>query len=187
MGSTDRRSFILAAMAGTLAGCNSDAERRPTQRASSGVFVPADQDRRTASRTVLGGLRIDSKLVPEDSGDALLIIEHSDTARGGPARHLHHTQDEWFYVVQGAYVLEVGDERFELGPGDSAFAPRAIPHVWAHVSDGEGRLLIAFQPAGLMDSFFAALEALGSAPSQAELQPLFESHGMTVVGPPLPV
>ena len=84
-------------------------------------------------------------------------------------------------------VLEVGDQRFELGPGDSAFAPRAVPHVWAHTSEGEGRLLIGFQPAGLMDSFLTALSELGNQPTPEAFQRLSATHGMRVVGPPLSV
>lgn len=49
--------------------------------------------------------------------------------RGGPARHLHHEREEGFYVVGGEYVIEVGDERYELGPGGSVPAPRKAAHV----------------------------------------------------------
>jgi mannose-6-phosphate isomerase-like protein (cupin superfamily) len=54
---------------------------------------------------------------------------------------VHVSQDEWFYVLQGDYVVEVGGNRFDLGPGDSVLAPRGIPHVWAHVGEGIGRML----------------------------------------------
>lgn len=80
----------------------------------------------------------------------------------------------------------MGEDRFELRPGDSVFAPRGVPHVWAHTSDGVGRLIIAFPPAGLMEPFLTELSEQGSAPSPDELRPLFAAHGMTVVGPPLP-
>lgn len=152
---------------------------------SAGIFIHAGRDRFERPLTVLGGLRLDVKVAPRDTAGALHILEHVDEAKGGPPRHVHHEQDEWFYVLEGAYVLIVGEERFELGPGDSVFAPRGIPHVWAHTSDGTGRLLLAFQPAGAMEAFFAELAALGSAPSPSELRPLFARHGMTVVGPAL--
>lgn len=190
MRSTDRRAFLLTALAAApLVGCGAgeDDSPSPAIRGSRGVFVGAEQDRRGRPRTVLGGLQINTKLAPEETDGDLFIIEHSDEGKGGPARHVHHAQDEWFYVLVGSYVLEIGDERFELGPGDSAFAPRAVPHVWAHVSEGKGRLLIGFQPAGLMDSFLTALSALGSAPSPEAFQRLSAAHGMTVVGPPLSV
>lgn len=186
----ERRAFLLTTLAATpLAACAPTVLTSGSlaQRRRQGTFVRAGQDRLGSPRTVFGGLRIDAKVPPADSAGDLYVIEHSDEAKGGPPRHVHHAQDEWFYVLEGAYVLEVGEERFELGPGDSVFAPRGVPHVWAHTSEGVGRLIIAFQPAGLMEPFLTALSQSGSAPSPGELRPLFEAHGMTVVGPPLPV
>ena len=187
----ERRSFLLTALAaGPLAACAGGAPpaSAPTAlRGRAGILVRGGRDRLASPRRVFGGLRIDAKVHPGDSGGDLYVIEHSDEARGGPPRHVHHEQDEWFYVLEGSYRVEVGDERFDLGPGDSVFAPREVPHAWAHTGDGVGRLIIAFQPAGRMEPFLAALAEAGSAPSPDELRPLFSAHGMTVVGPPLPV
>ena len=74
--------------------------------------------------------------------------------KGGPAWHLHIDQDEWFYAVEGEFLIEVGQERFRLKPGDSLLAPRRVPHVWAYVGDVCGRTLITFMPAGKMEAFF---------------------------------
>ncbi len=187
----ERRAFLLAVLAtAPLAACASRAvtsSKTLAQRTRVGVFVRAGHDRAEHPLTVFGGLRIDAKVAPGDTTGDLYVIEHADEAKGGPPRHVHHAQDEWFYVLEGAYVVEVGEEQFELGPGDSIFAPRGVPHVWAHVSEGAGRLLLGFQPAGQMEAFLTALSEMGSAPSPEELRPLFASHGMTVVGPPLPV
>ncbi len=51
-------------------------------------------------------------LPPDESG--LLVLENTFHAKGGPPRHLHHEQDEWFYVAEGEFILEVGQERFAL-------------------------------------------------------------------------
>ncbi|TMI77795.1 MAG: cupin domain-containing protein, partial [Bacteroidetes bacterium] len=72
--------------------------------------------------------------------------------KGGPAFHLHYRQDEWFYVIKGDFIVRVADDTFTLKPGDSAFAPRTIPHAFAKTSDGEGQMLVLFQPAGMMES-----------------------------------
>ena len=184
----ERRSFLLTALAAApLASCSPAPAASLVQRSRTGALVRAGQDRTGRPRHVFGGLRIDAKVSPEDTNGDFYIIEHTDEAKGGPPRHVHHAQDEWFYVLEGAYRIVVGEEQFDLGPGDSAFAPREVPHVWAHVSEGEGRLLIAFQPAGQMESFLGALGEMGSAPAPEVMAPLFASHGMTMLGPPLPV
>src|ERR1051326_6319263 len=84
----------------------------------------------------------------------LFILENTFQAKGGPARHLHYHQEEWFYVLEGEFQFEVGAERFRLHPGDSMLAPRQVPHVWAFVGEARGRILLAFMPAGKMEAFF---------------------------------
>src|SRR5690242_732974 len=63
----------------------------------------------------LGISTISFKLLPPDSS-GLLILENTFHARGGPARHLHYDQDEWFYALEGEFLFEVGSERFRLQP-----------------------------------------------------------------------
>ena len=128
---------------------------------------------------------IDFKLTPSDRDDQL-IIENTLTQRGGPPRHLHHEQEEWFYALEGDFIIEVGDERFDVKAGDSLLAPRRIPHVWAFVGEGSGRMLISFMPAGKMEAFFRAA-ATGSM-IQLRDPALWQAHGMELYsGPPLTV
>ncbi len=181
-----RRAFLLTALAATpLASCASSSRAPVAARRRSGLVVRAGEDRTGQPRTVFGGLRIDAKVTPADTAGDLYVIQHSDSEKGGPPRHVHHAQDEWFYVLDGAYRVVVGEETFELGPGDSVLAPREVPHVWAHVGEGEGRLILAFQPAGQMEAFLGDLAMLGSVPPPDEMRRLFASHGMTMLGPPL--
>src|SRR5215216_1529994 len=128
------------------------------------LHVPAGQDRFREQRG-LGISRIDFKVVPSDAG-GLLILENTFHARGGPPRHLHRDQDEWFYAVEGEFLVEVGQERLTLRPGDSVLAPRGVPHVWAHVGDARGRVLITFTPAGQMEAFFREVTKANAMPSQ---------------------
>ena len=92
----------------------------------------------------LGISSIAFKVSGQDAG-GLFILENTFHARGGPARHLHYDQDEWFYPVEGEFVFEIGQERLNLKPGDSILAPRKVPHVWAYVGDTYGRIVIAFR------------------------------------------
>jgi mannose-6-phosphate isomerase-like protein (cupin superfamily) len=151
------------------------------------VHVPAGRDRFQRQRKVFGSRVIDFKVSALDTNGGLCIIEITDVLKGGPPRHFHHEQEEWFYAVEGEYVIEVGEERYELGPGDSVLAPRKVAHVWAHVGEGTGKLLIVFQPGGKMEAFLGELAKLDSSPQREELQRLFSSHGMELTGPPLPI
>jgi mannose-6-phosphate isomerase-like protein (cupin superfamily) len=149
------------------------------------IAVLAGQDLAGTRREVFGLLPIDLKVGPAATDGGLLILEQNDDRHGGPPRHVHPDQDEWFYVLQGSYVIEVGDARYELAAGDSLLAPRGVPHVWANRSEGTGRMLVGFSPAGQMEAFFAAATQLAGIPSGPELSRLFSDHGMQLLGPPL--
>ena len=150
-----------------------------------GVFVQSAGDRYQQNRQVLGNLTVNYKVLPQDTNGGLFILENVSHGKGGPPRHVHHNQEEWFYAVDGEFVVEVGETRHHLQPGDSLLAPRQVPHVWAHVGEDIGRLLVAFQPAGVMEAFFAGFSTLTVAPSHEEMQKLFRAHDMEIVGPPL--
>jgi len=133
----------------------------------------------------LGISEISFKVVPKDS-EGLFIIENTFHAKGGPAKHLHYDQDEWFYAVEGEFILEVGDEKMILKPGESLLAPREIPHVWAFTGNSpRGRMLITFMPAGKMEAFFREVTKANAMPPQDPA--LWKAHGMELLGPPLRV
>jgi hypothetical protein len=90
-------------------------------------------------------------------------------------------------VIEGDFAFEVGDERFALGTGDSLLAPRTTPHVWAHVGDEPGPLLLAVQPAGSLEAFFREGCEMTGLPTPEQAGRMFADHGMEVVGPPLDV
>ena len=130
----------------------------------------------------LGISTIAFKSLPTVDHD-ILIIENSFHAPGGPAKHLHFDQDEFFYALEGSFVIEVGECRYHMEAGDSLMAPRRVPHVWASVGSGVGRMLISFTPAGLMESFFRTVTLENAMPpSDPEL---WLAHGMELKGPPL--
>jgi mannose-6-phosphate isomerase-like protein (cupin superfamily) len=152
------------------------------------AYVPAGGSRfRRQHEIRLTRTVIDIKVSTLDTDGALSVAEITSFQRGGPARHLHHEQDEWFYIVEGEHVIEVGEERYEGGPGDSVLAPRKVAHVWAHVGEGTGRLIAALQPAGEIEAFFEDLAKLGTSPEREELSRAFSSHGLELIGAPLSI
>ena len=151
-----------------------------------GFKVSAGTGRKNETFRLFDRSWIDFKVMPADTAGGFFLIEQRELKRFGPPRHFHVDQDEWFYPLKGTYRVEVGDEKFLIGPGDAVFAPRAVPHVWAHVEDEPGSMLVAFQPAGKMEGFFREFTKFPSLPPTNELRELFHLHGMEIVGPPLP-
>ena len=141
-------------------------------RTQQGLHVPNGEDRSEEELKIWGAIPLQIKVSTEDTDGALFVFEHADMGKGGPPRHFHHEQDEWFYVIEGDFAFEVGDERFALGPGDSLLAAQMVPHGWAHDS---------------LEAFFRQGCEMTSLPTPEEADRMFADHGMKVVGPPLDV
>ncbi|RPI32543.1 MAG: cupin domain-containing protein [Chloroflexota bacterium] len=161
-----------------------DKSSQPQSNLPAPVLVAAGEDR-FGEHHGLGISTVTFKVTPQDS-DGVFIIENTFREKGGPARHLHNNQDEWFYVVQGEFIFEVGQDRYRLKPGDSLLAPRRVPHAWAYTGSGTGgSLLMSFFPVGKMEAFFREVaKGNAMAPQVAEL---WRAHDLELLGPPLNV
>ncbi len=51
-----------------------------------------------------------------------------------------HDGEEFIYVLQGDVILEIGDERFELNPGDSAYYQSTSAHLLT-AKEGKAKIL----------------------------------------------
>jgi len=156
--------------------------------APQAVQVAAGQDRfRENELMIWGMIPLSTKVSSKDTEGRFYLFEHTNMGKGGPPRHIHYAQDEWFYAIRGEFAMEVGDERFRLKPGDSLFAPRMIPHAWAHIGDQPGTLMTLVSPAGTFETFIRDTARLPNLPTPEEVEKAFAAHGMKVVGPPLRV
>ncbi len=178
-------SISAAALAMTARGADNSPASGP--RLARGFRVGAHKDRHSEELLIMGG-RFDLKVSGGDTGGDLCIYDTYRDSKGGPALHRHYFQDEWFYVIRGQFIAQVGGDTLRLAPGDSAFAPRNIPHAFAMVSEGEGQMLVLFQPAGSMEDFFRQMAKFGKEipkGQEALVKQLWADHGMEVLGPPL--
>jgi quercetin dioxygenase-like cupin family protein len=130
---------------------------------------------------------LDVKVSGSDTDGALAIFEQTSLTQGrGTPLHIHHSQDEIFYVIEGSYWFRVGDEKLNLTKGDSIFLPRKVPHAWTQASE-TGKMTVVVQPAGKLEDFFVAMAALDHEPSLKEVENIFADNDMQVVGPPLQI
>jgi quercetin dioxygenase-like cupin family protein len=185
-----RRQFLslsVSAAALTMIARGADDSAPGARRGPRGFRVGAGADRYQEELLIMGG-RFDLKVSGRDTGGDLCLYDTVRESKGGPALHRHYSQDEWFYILRGRFIAQVGEDTLTLGPGDSAFAPRLVPHAFAMVSEGEGQMLVLFQPAGSMEDFFKQMAGFGKEipPNQQSLlRQLWAEHGMEVLGPPL--
>ncbi|AIZ65078.1 cupin [Hymenobacter sp. DG25B] len=179
-----RRKFILASAAGLpflTTGFAWGQNRAKGFKAKAG-------EGRLHGHILLKGVNanlIDVKVSGKDTNGALAIFEQTSQSQGrGTPLHVHPLQDEVFYVLEGNYFFQVGEDKFRLAAGDSIFLPRKVPHSWIQLSE-RGKMTVTLQPAGKLEEFFVAMAALDHTPTAEELARLFAAHEMQVLGPPV--
>jgi mannose-6-phosphate isomerase-like protein (cupin superfamily) len=64
--------------------------------------------------------------------------------------HVHHAEDEGFWILEGELTVYVGDQTIKAHPGSFLFGPRDVPHAFT-VDSGPARLLFILSPAGFED------------------------------------
>ena len=127
------------------------------------------------------------KVSGRDTGGSFAIMEDQTGPQQGPPLHRHSREDESFYVVEGQYVFEVDGKRIAAGPGSSVYAPKGTAHRFQNVGSTPGRVLVMVQPSGL-DDFFRDIDAAARSHAQPDLAvilPIFEKHGLELLGPSL--
>lgn len=82
-----------------------------------------------------------------NTGGLMTIVEMNEPPGHEAPLHVHHREDEAFYILEGSARIHVGDKSFGVGPGDYAFGPREIPHRYS-IGDKGCRMLFICTPGG---------------------------------------
>ena len=130
---------------------------------------------------------LDLKIGSADTDGNLAVFEQNGfTPKGGPPLHIHLYQDEYFYIIEGEYLFQCGEEKYQMKPGDTIFLPRNVQHAFVQLTE-KGRVIVSYMPAGKMEDFFKTTDAWTSPPTKELIAETFVQHDMVVVGPPLQV
>jgi len=180
MSSLDRRTLLYAF------GIASVTSMFHTRAAASGKVALANPDEnRFPFGSATQAKASPCKVSSEDSGGACTIFEMNALPRSGPFFHVHHREDEWYYVVSGEFLFKAGGEEHNLVTGASIWLPRGIPHVWANTAKTDGKLILMCQPGGF-EKFF---DEMGNVPldekSPETMRDLMAKYGREMLGPPI--
>ena len=122
------------------------------------LFVPSLTD------TDLGGADSD-----------FVIVEWSDSGDSGyewiAPLHVHHSDDEAWYVLEGTLRFRIADEVFEAGANSAALAPKGTPHSYGNAAEGTtARYLLVMTP-----RIRALVRALHE-PGASDYRAIFRAH-----------
>src|SRR5260221_7716341 len=104
------------------------------------IFVPALKSASEAGTTV----RISSR----ETDGAYCVCEMTTMPGDGVSRHVHDRDEEFYYILEGAYEMQAGDESFTAAAGSVVVIPRDVPHQFRNAGDVPARALMIFRPGG---------------------------------------
>ena len=92
--------------------------------------------------------------------DGCFIFETLDPPGTFVPPHIHPTQDEFIYVLDGTYTLYLDGDWTTAGPGDLVRMPRGVPHAYYNRSDEAARSVFWVSPGGRLANLFGLLHDL---------------------------
>lgn len=132
------------------------------------------------------------KASSETTAGRVTVIEHLAPEGSGPPVHVHHREDEWFYVIEGALTFWVGGRIIKATTGSFVYGPRDVPHTFI-VTSPQARSLVVTEPAGF-EKFMRALGEPAAAhaippanvplPSRDRIMAAAAEFGLEILGPP---
>jgi mannose-6-phosphate isomerase-like protein (cupin superfamily) len=135
------------------------------------------------------------KATAEQTDGRYALVEILAPDGYGSVLHVHHQEDEGFYILEGEMTFYVGEQTIKARPGSYLFGPKDVPHAFI-VDSGPAKLLFVFSPAGLE----AGIREMGeparslTVPPQPEEEPdeaemermaaIAARYGAEILGPP---
>lgn len=134
------------------------------------TFVPPGQGKKLWVAEEL----ITFKVSGGDTGGAYALTDSVVPPGGSSPPHLHHREDEAFWVLEGELEISVGEDRFKAVAGSFVHLPRGTIHSYLNVGAGPARFLTLMVPAGL-ERFF---EAVGKPDTEQPSPPPFTEEDL---------
>ena len=131
----------------------------------------------------LGAFAMTLKASGDETGGVVSVLEASEPPGFGPPLHIHHDAAEAFYVLEGEYVMFLGEREVVCPAGSFIFVPAGMPHGF-RVGAVASRKLNFYFPAAMVGYFDELSAALAADDVQDErLDEIARRHSMEVVGP----
>ena len=136
--------------------------------------------------------RMTLKATAESTGGAYGLLESVIAPGASPPLHVHHLEDEAFFVIEGELTFRYDDRDIAAGPGTFIFLPREVPHTFVVEGYTPARVLTLMSPGGGERFFFDGgrppeNEGLPPAgpPDIARMKAAAERYQSEIIGPPM--
>lgn len=116
------------------------------------------------------------------SNSAYALSEQTVRPDNGAPPHIHHNEEEAFYILEGTFSVTINDEATRLNAGDFMHVPRGAVRSFTNVGRTDGRILILHVP-GSASAFYVAMGKLPFPPNLDDIKALGDQHGIELVAP----
>ena len=103
--------------------------------------------------------------VDRDQSQSVGIFEDEVPPQSGAPAHLHRSQDETHYVLEGQFEFVVGERKVNADAGSVVYVPRTTMHAFTNTGTQKGKLLFINTPAGPLEEFLVEFGEPVSDPS----------------------
>jgi quercetin dioxygenase-like cupin family protein len=150
------------------------------------VIVGPGETRHADGSSLVVPDEVQCKVRTADLGGRLCIMLADHGPWEGSPLHSHLEGDEWFYVLKGEFVYEVGGVLHRVAEGGSLLAPRRIPHRYIN-GPMPGSLIIGLSPGGRLEEFFEEgarrrRNPAPTPPSREEIVALYAEYNVELLG-----
>jgi mannose-6-phosphate isomerase-like protein (cupin superfamily) len=130
------------------------------------------------------------KATAETTRGAFGLIDQLIPAGFATPYHLHHAEDEAFYILEGEATFISNGKKVKVGPGAYVFGPREVPHGFRIEGAAPARMLVLTTPGGfegfVVDMSEPATELAlpqPTAPNMQKLVALAARYNIEILGP----
>lgn len=136
------------------------------------------KDREGDVLNVIGDIQTHKLIGSDTNGQIVEWVDNVEPGVGIPP-HIHTKEDEIFRVIKGQVEIMVNGETTVLEAGDTAFAPKNIPHSWKVVGTEKAKMITSAFPAGI-ETMFRELANLPPGPPNFEkVAKICGDHGIS--------
>ena len=133
------------------------------------------------------------KASAETTDGRVAVIQQLAPQGAGSPLHVHHREDEWFYVIEGELTFWVGGQVIDGAGRSRSSMARAISRTPSMSASEQARFLLVTEPAGFEDFMRAAGQPAPAltippppteAPDPAQMASVAGEYGIEILGPP---
>ena len=104
------------------------------------IFVPPLESRLQAGTSI--------RIASRQTDGAYCVCEMTTPPGEGVTLHVHDRDEEFYYILEGSYEIEAGNEKFTAATGSMLVIPRDVPHQFRNAGAVPARALMIFRPGG---------------------------------------